>query len=542
MKNLFKITLLICLALFLPSLALAVEEVPANDWSYSAVSDLAAKGMIKGYPKDKDLFAGRTVSRYEMAALVQRAIARVVDDQTAGTAEAPQTLDELGKLISEYKIELTVMQTDLSSLKLDVKALDTKVGDQQKAVDNSYGASLNRKFSITGLIQSRIVQADTGNQKYFPQGSNNSLGIGSAFNGSYATGGTAGSLEVKRARIIMIGQPDANTMYKFQLDTAGAVNNASGATVNPQVKVLEAYGAYTPGNGTSKYPSITMGEFANPYGYIEPASPAAFITPERPLAFSENNNVGLFDSQDYDKGLRLLYQPSSWKFTYALVNGAGRQSENVYDHYDSIYRIAYATPNKVFNMGTSYYDGLIYRVAAADSLATYPEPKKRLFGLDGQINLLDGIFVDGEYIRGTYEKRSYFDEALDTGAKPMGGDVLQTDSYVKGNQVQGYYVWTGYTFNRASNHAFTLATDYDVFQRSMSSTAGAGDVFGNGSNSAGNSSYDDVNYGFGAMYNLDKATRFRLWYERPTEVAHEPGTPTPPRIGLTTAEWQYRFF
>ena len=47
--------------------------------------------------------------------------------------------------------------------------------------------------------------------------------------------------------------------------------------------------------------------------------------------------------------------------------------------------------------------------------------------------------------------------------------------------------------------------------------------------------------GYGALYNLDKATRLRVWYERADLVAHLPGTAKPPVYGLFTGEVQVKF-
>lgn len=526
--------------------ASAATDVPKGDWSYSAVQDLANKGLLKGYPKNVDIFDGRTVNRYEMAALVSRVVARLTDDQQAVQSASPETRDEVSKLLQDYNVELTVMGTDISDLKLGLQAVTDTLADQQKQINNlqrqedsSYGSNKSRKFSITGLIEARAVQAaGPGNSAYFPNGSNgastsnshNGLsGIGSAYNGAYALGSSAGALEVKRARIIMMGNPAPTTYYKMQLDVAGSINNST-----TPVKVLEAYGRYTPGDGSSKYPYIQMGGFANFFGYILPLSPIGFWTPERPLAFSENNNYGMWDSQDYDKGVKIGYAPadSPWSLAYGVVNGTGRNSENVSDHFDSIYRVAYSTPDKVLNLGASYYDGRIYYSDTSADLT--PIGKKQLWGVDGQVFAKNGLFLMGEFERGTYEKLSFF-----SGATPSSlaftqyanaGNVDNT-AYLKGNQAQGYYVWYGYTLNKNSQRPLSIGGDYDVFQRALSNSV---------ANYHG-SDYDDVNYGFGAMYYLDKATRLRLWYDQPTSIAHAYSSPEPPKYGLYTAEMLFIF-
>src|SRR5579871_4776469 len=53
------------------------SDVPKDHWAYSAVEDLASKGLIKGYPPEGDFFGKRTVTRYEMATILQRVLARI---------------------------------------------------------------------------------------------------------------------------------------------------------------------------------------------------------------------------------------------------------------------------------------------------------------------------------------------------------------------------------------------------------------------------------------------------------------------------------
>jgi hypothetical protein len=548
-------------------------DVSANHWAYQAVTDLANEGYVKGYP-DGNFLGKRALTRYEFATVIDRIVATVTDLSTKVNAVpapvtptgTPVTQDDLNKIqvlvdtfqpeLDAIKANITDITTQLDALRqdvLDAKASATKAQvtaeKAQATADNSYGAGPGRKFSISGYIQTRYEAANTGDHHVFPQGANQAgaVGIGPAVNGTYAEGGSRSSFEVRRARIIIAGAPTDNTSYRAQLDFQGAVTTASSA--NQQVTVREANGTYVFGDGSSKYPSITAGLFATPFGYILPASQSTNLTPERPLAFSESNNVGLFDSQDYDKGVKLVYGLGPVKATYAIVSGSGRQSEGVDNHGDSVASLNYASPTKIFNVGASYYDGAVYRARPTTGVSattlTFPEPKKQLFDLNGQATY-KGFFLDGEFVRGTYEKRSYFDSgsALATAAQFTGNPLgYETDTYVKGNQVQGSYVWGGYTFFDDTPKPLVLAADYDVFQRSIAPQGNTQNYVATGTATSvvGGSSFDDVNVGYGALYNLDKATRLRLWYDHPIEVAHLPGSATPPKYGLYTAELQFKF-
>ncbi len=59
-------------------------DTPANHWAYEALAQLAAKGLIQGYPGGT--FKGdRTMTRYEMAMVVARLLARIEQLQVRRT-------------------------------------------------------------------------------------------------------------------------------------------------------------------------------------------------------------------------------------------------------------------------------------------------------------------------------------------------------------------------------------------------------------------------------------------------------------------------
>jgi hypothetical protein len=70
---------LACAALtVLPARAPAtpLADVPASHWAYAAIQTLAADGLIDGYP-DGSFKGDRPLTRYEMAAIVARVIAKI---------------------------------------------------------------------------------------------------------------------------------------------------------------------------------------------------------------------------------------------------------------------------------------------------------------------------------------------------------------------------------------------------------------------------------------------------------------------------------
>jgi len=531
-------------------------DTPTNHWAYEAVQNLAKKGIIIGYP-DGTYGGRRPMTRYEFAVAIDRLL-RTLNDMNSqapppGTP-APQTLtqDELNQiqaLIDKFRPELDTIQTNLKQAQDDIDALRADVLDAkalankaQATADNSYGVGADRKFQISGYIQARYQAASAGQGALnrFPQG--NAGGAGS-YNGTYLSGSSPSTFDVRRARLKFTGTLTPNSKYGIQIDTSGAVT--AGANANQQVTVREGYVSYTPGTGAaSKYPTVTAGLFANPFGYALPVSMSNFIQPERPLAFSEGG-AGLFTNQDYDKGIQLSYNvgqqllflPAGLKISASLLNGSGRTSDDTDGFKDQVYHVGYQTRDKVVSVGGSYYYGQINTTGIPGNLVgttttvpvtgtgfQYTGRKKELYGADAQIQLPFGPFLNAEYVGGLYEQRSFF-------ATP--GALAQTTNYAKDNHVDGYYAIGGYTFGQTGAHPFTLAASYDVLRR--------GEGKANGFNPGGNSSYTDENVGYGALYNLDKATRLRVWYERPDRVAHAPGTDTPTRYGLFTGEVQVKF-
>jgi len=99
------------------------SDVPANHWAYQAIQSLAADGLVEGYPDGK--FKGdRPLSRYEMAVLVARVIAKV---QANGAGYASKAdLDKLQKLIDALKDELDSLGVRVTNVEDALDALDKR--------------------------------------------------------------------------------------------------------------------------------------------------------------------------------------------------------------------------------------------------------------------------------------------------------------------------------------------------------------------------------------------------------------------------------
>src|SRR5471030_382570 len=118
------------------------SDVPANHWAYQAIQSLAADGLVEGYPDGK--FKGdRPLSRYEMAVLVARVIAKV---QANGAGYASKAdLDKLQKLIDALKDELDSLGVRVTNVEDALDALDKRTKFAQSL---SMHANLNQNITM----------------------------------------------------------------------------------------------------------------------------------------------------------------------------------------------------------------------------------------------------------------------------------------------------------------------------------------------------------------------------------------------------------
>lgn len=495
-------------------------DSPANHWAYQAIQDLAARGLVKGF-QDVKMLAVKDLSRFEFASILNRVL-ETLDDMVLrrGGAATPKlsvltqdTLNEIQALKDAFQDQLQAIQSDVKKAQEDIDALRSDVEDAKtfankafKQADNSYGAGSGRKFSIGGYIQTRYIGATSADSTLFPGGA---AASSSGYNGNYMVGGNRDSFLVRRSRLKVTGAITANTKYGVQIDASGLTSGS-----NQAMTVREGNVTYTPGDGSTNNPAFTVGLFANPFGYALPTSSSTIVWAERPLAFNENSE-GIFAGQDYDRGFQVYYGPGQMKYTAAFVNGSGRGSNDTDRRIDAILRAAYASKDGTFGAGASYYDGDI----SFSGTPPITLRKKQLVGIDAQYTSPAGPFVMAEYISGTFEQRTWMDVPT----------LKLTTQAAAGNKIAGYYVIAGYTFDKTKPHPWTLAASFDVLQRSKSGAADSG------------SWWDDENFGIGALYNLDAATRLKLWFTNPSRVAHPSAQPSPKKVGLITTELQVKF-
>lgn len=104
-------------------------DVPDEHWARDAVANLAAKGLVEGYP-DGTFKGDRAATRYELAMVVARFLAK--NDQEHATFATKADLEELRKLVNQLKDELDALGVRVTNLEENVSKLDKRVTELER--------------------------------------------------------------------------------------------------------------------------------------------------------------------------------------------------------------------------------------------------------------------------------------------------------------------------------------------------------------------------------------------------------------------------
>ncbi len=133
------------------------SDVPAGHWAYDAVSELAAAGVVDGYP-DGTFGGDKLMTRYEMAQIVAKAMAKGANvDKLA--AEFADELDALGvrvanlekksdnvKITGEIRYHYAAHDTDIAD----------KNGNENKLRSRIWiNGQINDDWSYTGMLENQ---------------------------------------------------------------------------------------------------------------------------------------------------------------------------------------------------------------------------------------------------------------------------------------------------------------------------------------------------------------------------------------------------
>jgi len=104
-------------------------DVPEQHWARDAVADLAAKGILEGYP-DGTFKGDRAATRWEMAMALQRFLAKMEAEHAKFATKAD--LEALRALVNNLKDELDALGVRVKNLEENVAALDKRVTELER--------------------------------------------------------------------------------------------------------------------------------------------------------------------------------------------------------------------------------------------------------------------------------------------------------------------------------------------------------------------------------------------------------------------------
>ncbi|MFH1452583.1 MAG: S-layer homology domain-containing protein [Armatimonadota bacterium] len=160
-------------------------DVPANHWGRDAVAQLAAKGIIEGYP-DGTFKGDRHATRWEMAVALARLLAKC--EQMWSTFATKEDLEALKQLVSQLRDELDALGVRVTNLEDNLAKVTKRVWDLEKI--RFYG-------SIDTIAVTQGFQAQAAADPW-------GLGTGSMYNIHNAVGSAVGASMSPNGMVNMI--------------------------------------------------------------------------------------------------------------------------------------------------------------------------------------------------------------------------------------------------------------------------------------------------------------------------------------------------
>ncbi|GEM_PF-637326 len=271
-------------AVVAPAFAQPFADVPTNHWAYDAIAELAAKGLIEGYP-DGTFKGDRAMTRYEMAMVVARLLARIESIQIPAPTPPEVTkadLDAINRLINEFRAELAALGVRVTAIEEELNAIKARLDNVRVTgglrfrwdiVRDTYGTATGT--NTTGTAQT-IVGGSSGPQNLgtvAPGATVSGLGAGTA---QFLQNGTSSPFGINgNPRTSQINAGSAGTFnrprYEFKLGFDGSVTpdihyvigllSAGGYNFfnSGQVGVSSSNGVFGVGSGGSAFGNGAFG-------------------------------------------------------------------------------------------------------------------------------------------------------------------------------------------------------------------------------------------------------------------------------------------
>lgn len=141
------IAAVLSLALVAPVSAQPFADVPAEHWAFDAIAELAAKGILEGYP-DGTFKGDRAMTRYEMAMALARILARIEAIKIPPPPKIPPPevrradIDRLQRLINEFRAELSALGVRITAIEEQLAAIKARLDNTKVTGDMRFRYNL----------------------------------------------------------------------------------------------------------------------------------------------------------------------------------------------------------------------------------------------------------------------------------------------------------------------------------------------------------------------------------------------------------------
>ena len=137
------IAAMLVLAIVSPAFSQPFADVPTDHWAFDAIAELAAKGLVEGYP-DGTFKGDRAMTRYEIAMVVARLLARIEAIKIPAPPAPPKIdvsradITTLQRLINEFRAELAALGVRVTAVEEELAALRSRLDNTFITGDLTY--------------------------------------------------------------------------------------------------------------------------------------------------------------------------------------------------------------------------------------------------------------------------------------------------------------------------------------------------------------------------------------------------------------------
>lgn len=158
---------LFVLAVVSPAFSQPFADVPTDHWAFDAIAELAAKGLVEGYP-DGTFKGDRAMTRYEMAMVVARILARVeaikIPPPPPPVKIPPPEvtradIQTLQRLINEFRAELAALGVRVTAVEEELAALRARLDNTRVTGDVRFRYNAFPVGSVSGSGTGRAPDA-----------------------------------------------------------------------------------------------------------------------------------------------------------------------------------------------------------------------------------------------------------------------------------------------------------------------------------------------------------------------------------------------